>query len=88
MNETQSHLCAAYDREYLNRDEFGKLFQEGTDIRKQTVRFITSMVMPGSGVKDIRHRPDFTEEVWERYERVTGRPRPERFRKPEEPAEE
>src|SRR5437868_4390849 len=37
LNETQSHLCAAYDREYLERDDFGNLFQEGTEIRKMTV---------------------------------------------------
>src|SRR5205823_811321 len=27
LNETQSHLCAAYDRGYLDRDVFGRLFQ-------------------------------------------------------------
>jgi len=85
MNETQSHLCAAYDREYLSREEFAELFQEGTEIRKQTVRFITSTVMRGSGVKNLRRRqPNFTEQVWETYEQVTGKPRPERFRKPAE----
>src|SRR5438552_1815859 len=30
LNETQSHLCAAYDRGYIEKDAFGKLFQEGT----------------------------------------------------------
>src|SRR5262245_2045069 len=30
LNETQSHLCAAYDRRYLDRDAFGQLFQDGT----------------------------------------------------------
>ena len=34
LNETQAHLCAAYDREYLSKDEFGELFQEGTEMRK------------------------------------------------------
>jgi len=83
LNETQSHLCAAYDRKYLERAEFGELFREGTEIRKMIVGFIRSMVMPRSGVKHIRKRPDWTEQVWEIYERVTGQPRPERFRKPD-----
>src|SRR5712672_741772 len=48
LNETQSHLAAAYDREYVSRDDFGALFAEGTEIRKMTVSFITKMVMPGS----------------------------------------
>jgi hypothetical protein len=39
------------------------------------------MVMPGSGVKHIRKRPEWSEQVWEIYERVTGKPRPELFRK-------
>lgn len=83
LNETQSHLCAAYDREYLNRDEFGKLFQEGTEIRKMTVSFIKSMVLPGSGVKNLRKYKSWQEEVWERYEQLTGRERPEFFRNKE-----
>ena len=44
LNETQSHLCAAYDREFITKDEFGRLFQEGTEIRKMMIGFITSMV--------------------------------------------
>src|SRR6478609_10618259 len=44
LNETQSHLAAAYDREYLSREDFGSLFGAGTEIRKMTVSFITSMV--------------------------------------------
>src|ERR1043165_4063343 len=40
LNETQSHLIAAYDRGYLGKDEFGTLFAEGTEIRKMTVGFI------------------------------------------------
>jgi four helix bundle protein len=79
LNETQSHLCAAYDRAYLSRDEFGKLFQEGTEIRKMTVAFIRSMVLPGSGVKNLRKFKSWTEEVWEIYERLTGKPRPDFF---------
>src|SRR5712672_495929 len=50
LNETQSHLCAAFDREYITKDEFAELFQEGTEIRKMMVGFITSMVKHGSGV--------------------------------------
>jgi four helix bundle protein len=79
LNETQSHLCAAYDREYLSKAEFGKLFQEGTEIRKMIVAFITAMVKPGSGVKHLRKQLSWTEEVWQRYERITGRPRPAMF---------
>jgi four helix bundle protein len=85
LNETQSHLCAAYDREYLGKDEFAEMFREGTEIRKMTVAFIRSMVLPGSGVKHVRKVTSFTDEVWERYERITGRPRPDLFKKqPEE----
>ena len=80
LNETQSHLSAAYDREYLSRDEFGELFQEGTEIRKMVVGFIQSMVRAGSGVKHIRKRTNWTDEVWEIYERTTGKERPEIFK--------
>ena len=31
LDETQSHLCTAYDRGYLTKAEFGELFQEGTE---------------------------------------------------------
>ena len=79
LDETQSHLCAAYDREYLDKTEFGELFQEGTEIRKLTVSFISAMIKPGSGAKHLRKRPDWTDQVWEIYERVTGRPRPELY---------
>ncbi len=80
LNETQAHLSAAYDREYLSRDEFGDLFQEGTDIRKMIVAFIQSMVKPGSGVKHVRKQTNWTEQAWEVYERITGKERPEMFR--------
>jgi four helix bundle protein len=80
LNETQSHLCAAYDRCYLSREIFGKLFQEGTEIRKMTVSFIRSMVLSGSGVKNLRKLTNWTDQVWEIYERVTGKPRPDLFR--------
>lgn len=79
LNETQSHLCAAYDRGFITKDEFGELFQEGTEIRKMMVGFITSMVRPGSGVKHIHKSLSWSEECWQRYERITGRQRPEMF---------
>ena len=82
LDETQSHLCTAYDREYLTKAEFGELFQEGTEIRKMTVGFISSMVKPGSGVKHLRKMPSWTEQVWELYERTTGKPRPPLFQQP------
>jgi len=81
LNETQSHLCAAYDREYLSKDEFGDLFRQGTEIRKMTVAFISSMGRPGTGVKHLRKVPDWSNQVWEIYERVTGKRRPARFDK-------
>lgn len=83
LNETQSHLCAAYDRQYLTKDEFAGLFGEGTAIRKMMVAFIGSMVRPGSGVKHLRKQPRWTDQVWEIYERVTGKKRPPLFEKPE-----
>ncbi len=83
VNETQSHLCTAYDRAYLTRDEFGWLFQEGTEVRKMMVKFIGSMVLAGSGVKHRRKVKSWSEEVWELYERVSGKPRPEFFQKKE-----
>jgi four helix bundle protein len=79
LNETQSHLCTAYDREYISKDDFGEWFQEGTEIRKMTVGFIKSMVMPGSGVKHQRKYVSWTEQVWENYERITGQKRPALF---------
>ena len=86
-NETQSHLCAAYDREYRTKADFGDLFQEGTVIRKTIVAFVRSMVQPGSGVKHHRKpEPNWTERVWERYERITGQQRPPLFRRPAEGA--
>ena len=53
-------------------DMFGDLFQEGTEIRKMIVRFVQSMIKPGSGVKHIHKRKNSTDEVWEIYERITG----------------
>ena len=74
-------MCAAYDREYLSKDRFAELFKEGTEIRKMTIGFIRSMVMPGSGVKNIQKIPSWSEQVWELYERMSGQQRPEFFRK-------
>jgi four helix bundle protein len=79
LNETQSHLCAAYDRDYLSRQEFGDLFQQGTEIRKMMVSFVRSMILPGSGVKNIKKVKNWSDEVWESYERITGKPRPAFF---------
>jgi four helix bundle protein len=81
LNETQSHLCAAYDREYLSREEFAQLYWEGTDIRKMTTTFLRSMVLSGSGVKNCKRVRSWSDEVWEMYERYTGKPRPEFFQK-------
>ncbi len=79
-NATQSHLRAAYDREYITKDAFASLFQEGTEIRKMMIAFIRSMVKPGSGVKHIHKTLSWSEECWQRYERVTAQQRPEMFR--------
>jgi four helix bundle protein len=79
LNETQSHLCAAYDRRYITKDEFAKLFPQGTKIRKIIVGFIGSMVMPKSGVKNVKKYVNWTEQVWENYERITGQKRPPLF---------
>jgi hypothetical protein len=84
LNETQSHLAAAYDREYLPRELYGELFQTAIEIRKMTVTFVSSMVLRGSGVKNVRKVKSWSEEVWEHYERITGKPRPEMFRPKEE----
>ena len=44
------------------------------------IGFITSMVRPGSGVKHMHKTLSWSEECWQRYERITGRQRPEMFR--------
>lgn len=76
LDETLSHLCAAYDREYLSRAQFAELFREGTDIRKMTVGFIRSMVLPRGGVRTLNRTKSWSERVNEIYERVTGKPAP------------
>jgi len=79
LDETCSHLCAAYDRSYLDKAVYQKLFAEGIEIRKMIIKFIGSMVLPGSGAKYRRKPKDWTNEVWETYERFTGQKRPELF---------
>lgn len=80
LDETQSHLCAAYDRAYLSKDEFAELFREGTEIRKMTVGFIQAMILPRGGVRIRRKIKSWSSQVWEIYERVSGKARPELFR--------
>jgi len=79
LDETLSHLCAAYDRQYLDKEEFGELYSEGIEIRKITVGFIRSMVMPRGGVRTAAKPKNWSNQVWEIYERVTGQPRPTVF---------
>lgn len=83
LDETQSHLCAAYDRQYLEKAAFGELWQEGVEIRKLTVAFIRSMIMPRGGVRTLGRSQSWSERTWEMYERVTGQPRPAMFQPPE-----
>jgi len=80
LKETQSHLCAAYDREYVGEEDFARLFRTGTELRKGIVAFIRSMVKPGSGVKHMHKPVKWSNQVWELYERITGEERPELWR--------
>ena len=86
LNETQAHLCAAFDREYLTKDQFGILFQEGTEVRKMMVAFVKSMNQAGSGVKHLKKRQSWTEQVWEQWETITGMTRPDWVDTREQPA--
>jgi four helix bundle protein len=79
LDETQSHLCAAYDRAYLDKDTFGRLWSEGIEIRKITVAFIRSMILPRGGVRTLAKPVSWSSRTWEIYERVTGQPRPPMF---------
>lgn len=79
LDETHSHLCAAYDRGYLTKVRFAELFRDGTETRKLTVAFIRSMIQPSGGVRSLGRRTTWSADVWEIYERLTGKPRPERF---------
>jgi len=72
-------LCVAFDRGYLNRTDYADLFRAGTEIRKLTVAFMQSMVKAGSGVKHVQKFKSWTDQVWETYERVTGKLRPPLF---------
>ena len=82
LDETQSHLCAAYDRRYLTKDQFAELWSEGVAIRKLTVAFIRSMILPRGGVRTLGKSPTWSNQVWEIYERTTGKPRPTMFDTP------
>ena len=86
LNETQAHLCAAFDREYLTKDQFGILFQEGTEVRKMMIAFVKSMNQAGSGVKHLKKRQSWTEQVWEQWETITGMTRPDWVDTREQPA--
>ena len=79
LDETQSHLVAAYDRGYLARNQYAALFREGTAIRKLTVAFIRAMIQPRGGVRTLGKPKSWSSQVWEIYERVTGKPRPPMF---------
>ena len=79
LDETQSHRCAAYDRGYLKKQEFARLYRGGTAIRKLTVAFIRAMIMPRGGVRTLGRRQGWSHQVWEIYERFTGQRRPELF---------
>ncbi|HVJ87905.1 MAG TPA: four helix bundle protein [Caulifigura sp.] len=80
LNETQSHLTVAFDRQYVDKSEYSQLFREGTEVRKQIVAFIRSLVRPGTGVKNLRPVKSWSDQVWELYERTTGQERPVEFR--------
>jgi four helix bundle protein len=82
LDETQSHLCAAYDRGHVDKDMFAQLWSEGIAIRKLTVAFIRSMILPRGGVRTLSKPPHWSSRVWEIYERVTGQPRPSQFEPP------
>lgn len=79
LDETLSHLCAAYDGQYLSKEEFGELYAEGVSIRKLMVGFIRSMVLPRGGVRTLQKPKQWSQQVWEIYERITGQPRPDLF---------
>jgi hypothetical protein len=83
LDEMQSHLCAAYDRNYLEKDEFANLWSEGIAIRKLTVAFIRAMILPRGGVRTLGRPQSWSSRTWEIYERVTGQRRPEMFEEAE-----
>jgi four helix bundle protein len=83
LDETQSHLCAAYDREYIDKEGFARLWSKGIEIRKLTVAFIRSMILPRGGVRTLAKPKSWSSRTWEIYERVTGQPRAAMFNEPE-----
>jgi four helix bundle protein len=85
LDETQSHLVAAYDRGYLPKERYAALFREGTAIRKLTVAFIRAMIMPRGGVRTLGKRPHWSNQTWEIYERLSGKPRPALFESTRQP---
>ncbi|HEY2881264.1 MAG TPA: four helix bundle protein [Pirellulales bacterium] len=86
LDETQSHLCAAYDRSYFDKEMFGRLWRDGIEIRKLTVAFIRAMILPRGGVRTLGKPVSWSNKVWEIYERVTGQPRPEMYQQLESAA--
>jgi four helix bundle protein len=82
LDETQSHLCAAYDRAFIDKNTFARLWSEGIEVRKMTVAFIRSMILPRGGVRTQGKSPSWSQKTWEIFERVTGQPRPEMFNEP------
>ncbi len=82
LDETQSHLCAAYDRAFLDKDTFAHLWSDGIEIRKMTVAFIRSMILPRGGVRTLGKPVSWSSRVWEIFERTTGQPRPDKFQEP------
>jgi four helix bundle protein len=79
LDEAQSHLRAAYDRGSFKKDQFAELYREGTAVRKLTVAFIRAMVLPRGGVRRLGKTPSWSNQVWEMYERRSGKPRPAMF---------
>jgi hypothetical protein len=61
LDETQSHLCAAYDRKYISKEQFAQFFGEGTEIRQLTVAFIRSMIMTPRRRSHARQATDLVE---------------------------
>jgi four helix bundle protein len=86
LDETQSHLVAAYDRGYLAKPQYADFFREGTAIRKLTVAFIRAMIMPRGGVRSLGKRTNWSNRTWEIYERLSGKSRPAIFEATREPA--
>jgi four helix bundle protein len=86
LDETQSHLIAAYDRGYLAKDKYAAFFREGTAIRKLTVAFIRAMIMPRGGVRSLGKQTNWSNRTWEIYERLSGKPRPAIFDATREPS--